>query len=163
MIYLYPFPACKKNLRAVLRYWSRVSSVHPSSFLLAAKHSRIYLVSSISVDNSVHSLTSCIPWRAPLTAPSSICRRMVSITGDIAHIILFITCSFISLSVIYFYLLFPKSFHYTNFICPKFPSDIRMFPVLLVTHSSGRFALTKAAGIGGQTALPQRLTCSARG
>jgi hypothetical protein len=38
-----------------------------------------------------------------------------------------------------------------------------MFGVRFATHNSGKFALTKAAGIGGQTAFPQRLTCSLLG
>lgn len=47
-------------------------------------------------------------------------------------------------------------------ICPLSSCPIRKFFVRSHTHNSGRFARTKAAGIGGQTALPQRRTCSDR-
>ena len=56
--------------------------------------------------------------------------------------------------------MFPKYPPYANRSCPVCSSLILIFPVRTDTHNSGRFALTSAAGNGGQTAFPHLLTCS---
>lgn len=53
--------------------------------------------------------------------------------------------------------------YYANRSCPVCSALIVMFGVRSALHSSGKFALTNAAGIGGQTAFPHRRTCSLLG
>ena len=55
---------------------------------------------------------------------------------------------------------------HANLYCP-FSSTLILFALhigfLSATHSSGRFSLTSAAGIGGHTAFPHLFTCSLLG
>lgn len=52
---------------------------------------------------------------------------------------------------------------YANRSCPVCSDSIFIFGIRFATHNSGIFALTSAAGIGGLTAFPHRLTCSLLG
>lgn len=75
------------------------------------------------------------------------------------------TLPVLCLQVLYFSSIASAPF-YANLNCPVVSSFIRstlQMGFRIATHSSGRLLFTKAAGIGGHTAFPHRLTCSLLG